>query len=85
MDKVSDQRVGLKWWLVGWIGKCLVDLIFKTMRIRVVGLEKARAEIESRRFIFAFWHSRILMASWLAIFSRGGVGSLSSANPRTER
>jgi hypothetical protein len=65
MNRKSDQRVGLKWWLVGWLGKGLVDLIFKTMRIRVVGLEKARAEIESRRFIFAFWHSRILMASYL--------------------
>ncbi len=78
MDKVSDQRAGLKWWLVGWLGKGLVDLIFKTMRIRVVGLEKARAEIESRRFIFAFWHSRILMASYL-FKGWGGVALVSKS------
>jgi hypothetical protein len=54
----------------------LVDLIFKTMRIRVVGLEKARAEIESRRFIFAFWHSRILMLSYL--YKRLGAAILVS-------
>ena len=55
----------LKWWLVGCLGKGLTDLIGGTMRIRVVDFEKARAEIESRRFILAFWHSRILMVSYL--------------------
>ena len=78
MNRKSDQRAGLKWWLVGWLGKGLVDLIFKTMRIRVVGLEKARAEIESRRFIFAFWHSRILMASYL-FKGWGGVALVSKS------
>ena len=61
----NPQSDRLKWWLVGWIGKGLTDLICSTMRIRVVDFEKARAEIESRRFIFAFWHSRILMVSYL--------------------
>ena len=65
MDKESDQRTGLKLWLIGWLGKGLVDLIFSTMRIQVIGWEKARAEIESRRCIAAFWHSRILMVSYL--------------------
>jgi lysophospholipid acyltransferase (LPLAT)-like uncharacterized protein len=78
MNRKSDQRAGLKWWLVGWLGKGLVDLIFKTMRIRVVGLEKARAEIESRKFIFAFWHSRILMASYL-FKGWGGVALVSKS------
>ena len=55
----------LKWWLVGWLGKGLVDLICSTMRIRTIDFKKVRAEIESRRFIFAFWHSRILMISYL--------------------
>jgi len=55
----------LKWWLVGWLGKGLIDLICSTMRIRVVDFEKAVAEVESRKFIFAFWHSRILMLSYL--------------------
>jgi lysophospholipid acyltransferase (LPLAT)-like uncharacterized protein len=50
---------------MGWLGKGLTDLICSTMRIRVVDFEKARAEIESRRFICAFWHSRILVVSYL--------------------
>ncbi len=65
MVRQSNQRDGLKWWLVGWLGKGLTDLICSTMRIRVVDFEKARAEIESRRFICAFWHSRILVVSYL--------------------
>jgi len=66
----------LKWWLVGWLGKVLVNLICSTMRIRVVDFEKARAEIESRRFIFAFWHSRILVLSYL--YKRLGAAILVS-------
>jgi hypothetical protein len=41
-------------------------------------LEKARAEIESRKFIFAFWHSRILMASYL-FKGWGGVALVSKS------
>lgn len=65
MHRDSDQRVRFKWWLFGWLGKVLVDVIFKTMQIRAVDFEKARAEIESRRCIAAFWHSRMLMVSYL--------------------
>jgi len=65
MDKETRQRSGLKWWLVGWLGKGLVDLLCGTIRISVVDFEKARAEIESRRFILAFWHSRIAVISYL--------------------
>ena len=61
----NQQFDRLKWWLVGWLGKGLVNFICGTMRIRVVDFEKARAEIESRRVIFAFWHSRILMISYI--------------------
>ncbi len=65
MSRESDKWQDLKWWLVGWLGKGLVDLICSTMRIRTIDFKKVRAEIESRRFIFAFWHSRILMISYL--------------------
>ncbi len=59
-----SQKTRLKWWLVGRLGKGLIDLICSTMRIQVVDFEKVRAEVESRRFILAFWHSRILMISY---------------------
>lgn len=66
MKKPSPQGLAeLKWKLVGILGKLLVDLLFKTARIETVGFEKVAAVINSRRFIFAFWHSRILLISYL--------------------
>ncbi len=76
MLRKSDQRTRLKWWLVGWLGKSLVDLICSTMRIHTIGFDKARTEIESGRFIFAFWHSRILMLSY--VYRRLGAAILVS-------
>lgn len=68
-----------KWWLIGLLGKNLVNLIGKTVRIRVVDYEKAKAHVESRRFILAFWHSRILLVSYL-YQGWGGVALVSSSN-----
>jgi len=66
MKKSSPQGLEeLKWNLVGIFGKLLVDLLFKTTRIETIGFEKVAAIIASRRFIFAFWHSRILLISYL--------------------
>jgi hypothetical protein len=78
MDGVIDKRSGLRWWLIGWLGKGLVDLICGTMRISVVDSEKARADIASRRFILAFWHSRITLISYL-YKGWGGVVLVSSS------
>jgi hypothetical protein len=65
MIRESNERSGLKWWLIGWLGKGLIDLLCSTMRFRVVDLDKAQAAIDSKRFILAFWHSRILAISYL--------------------
>ncbi|MBN1841185.1 MAG: lysophospholipid acyltransferase family protein [Deltaproteobacteria bacterium] len=76
MINKSDQRVGLKWWLVGWLGKGLVDLTCSTTRIEVIGFENVRGNIESGKFILAFWHSRILMISHI-FKGWGGVALVS--------
>jgi len=65
MVRGSQKGCRLKWWLAGWLGKGLVDLICGTMRIRTVDLDKARAEIQSKRFVLAFWHSRLVAISYL--------------------
>jgi lysophospholipid acyltransferase (LPLAT)-like uncharacterized protein len=54
-----------KWRLVGVLGKLLIDLIFCASRIEVEGYEKVRHLRASRRVILAFWHSRILLISYL--------------------
>lgn len=53
----------LKWRLVGILGKWLVDGIFLGSRIEYIGREKARPLVDSRKLIFAFWHSRLLLIS----------------------
>jgi len=66
MKKSSPRGLAeLKWKLIGLFGKLLVDLLFQTTRIEIIGFEKVAAIIEGRRFIFAFWHSRILLISYL--------------------
>ncbi|MBU2578017.1 lysophospholipid acyltransferase family protein [Patescibacteria group bacterium] len=66
MKKSSPKGLEeLKWKLIGIFGKLLVNLLFKTTRIEAVGFEKVEPIINSRRFIFAFWHSRILLINYL--------------------
>jgi lysophospholipid acyltransferase (LPLAT)-like uncharacterized protein len=74
----SDQLTGWKWWLVGWLGKALIDLICSTLRVRALDFEKAQAEIKSRKLIGAFWHSRILMISYM--YKGGGAAIMVSAS-----
>lgn len=55
----------LKWNLVGLFGKWLIDTLFIGSRIEFIGLDKVRPLIESRKLIFTFWHSRILLISYV--------------------
>ena len=55
----------LKWQLIGAAGKIVVDLLFGSTRIHAVVHRDTRPLIASRRCIFALWHSRILLFSYL--------------------
>jgi hypothetical protein len=55
----------LKWKLVGILGRRLLDLIFCFCKIESQGYENVATHMESRRFIAAIWHSRILIFSYL--------------------
>lgn len=52
---------GAKWWLIGWAGKLFIDFLFLFSRVQTIGYEPIAELVQSRRFIFAFWHSRILL------------------------
>ncbi|MBU4344896.1 MAG: lysophospholipid acyltransferase family protein [Desulfobacteraceae bacterium] len=60
-NRISD----IKWNLVGIFGKLLIDLLFSTMKIEREGLEKVKPIISSGKVIFAVWHSRMLLFSYL--------------------
>lgn len=61
----NNRMADIKWNLVGIFGKLFVDLLFSTTRIESVGFENVRQLVSSRKFIFAIWHSRILLVSYL--------------------
>ena len=78
MASELDRKVAIKWWLIGWLGKVLVNFICRTMKIKKIGYERARADVESHRLIFAFWHSRILLISYL--YQGWGAATLVSSS-----
>jgi hypothetical protein len=79
MDKQQAHRgIKLKWRLVGWWGKTLIDLIGSTIRVRLAGFEDARPELVSKKVVIAFWHSRILLMSYL--FKGEGAAILVSSS-----
>ena len=61
----SDSFTGIKWKLVGNIGKILIDIICGTVKVEAVGFEKIRPIIVTDKFIFAVWHSRIFLLAHL--------------------
>jgi lysophospholipid acyltransferase (LPLAT)-like uncharacterized protein len=50
---------------IGFAGKRLIDLLFATTRIESDGLSPVQSIIDGGRFIFAIWHSRILLISYV--------------------
>ena len=60
-NRISD----IKWNLVGISGKLLIDLLFNTMKIERQGFERVKPIISSGKVIFAVWHSRMLLVSYL--------------------
>ena len=66
MDRQNKNRLAeIKWNLVGGLGKLFIDILFFTLRIERNGYSSVRPVISSHRFILAFWHSRILLISYL--------------------
>jgi lysophospholipid acyltransferase (LPLAT)-like uncharacterized protein len=61
----SERTKERSWRLIGFLGKNLVNLIGKTLRIRFIQFEKVREVVASRRFIIAVWHSRIFLGSFV--------------------
>ena len=54
-----------KWKLIGFFGKLLIDLLFLSTRNDAIGFEKVKDVVYSNKVIGAFWHSRILLISYL--------------------
>ncbi len=60
-----EQLEKLKYNLIGLTGNSLIKLLFGTIKIQVIGFEAVQKLVESKKIIFAFWHSRMLMINYL--------------------
>jgi hypothetical protein len=69
--KRKDKLVEIKWELVGILGKFFIDILYYTTNTELRGFEKVRPIINSRKFIWAVWHSRMLLLNYLTKGSEG--------------
>jgi lysophospholipid acyltransferase (LPLAT)-like uncharacterized protein len=65
MKKFVELKNEVKYYLIGILGKLIIDLLFLTSKIDIIGEEKVAAIINSKKYIFAFWHSRLLLISYI--------------------
>jgi len=65
INKISKAVAELKYTMIGIVGKLIIDVLFSTIKIEVVGIEKVKHILDTREVILAFWHSRILLISYL--------------------
>jgi lysophospholipid acyltransferase (LPLAT)-like uncharacterized protein len=62
---LSDIWTEIKWRVIGTAGKLFIDALFSTTRIEIIGYDKVKDLYEKKQGILVFWHSRILLISYL--------------------
>lgn len=65
MPTSKQQMMEFKWRTVGKLGSMLVDFIFRTCDLDFRGNKPLEPLMKSRKYIWAIWHSRILMFSYV--------------------
>ena len=72
-------RHGVYFFLIGWLGWALIQLLARTWRWRIAGYEHfRRLEQQQLPVVFAFWHSGILPATFF--WRNRGIVVLASQN-----
>ncbi len=64
-NRQKNSFYEFKWNLVGILGKLLIDFLFCTTKIETKGFENVKEIVNSRKFINAFWHSRLLLINYI--------------------
>ncbi len=62
--KKHNTAINFKWQLIGLAGKLFIDLLFMASRIEIRSPKSLEPILASKRYIFACWHSRILLLSY---------------------
>ena len=58
-------KENIKFELVGILGSMLIRLLFCATRVEYIGFDKIKSIFDTRQFIFATWHSRLLLFSYI--------------------
>ena len=61
----KDLLTEIKWRTIGTLCKLFIDALFSTTRIEIIGFDTVRDLFQRKRGIAVFWHSRILLISYL--------------------
>jgi lysophospholipid acyltransferase (LPLAT)-like uncharacterized protein len=75
--KKSSNTVSLKWKVIGLACKLFIDFLFLFSRVETRGFGAVADLVASRRYIYAIWHSRILLP---AFWHRGVNASILVSN-----
>ena len=62
--KKESDAVGFKWRLIGLACKLFIDFLFLFSRVDTKGYRAVADIVASRRYIYAIWHSRILLPTF---------------------
>lgn len=63
--KKNSEAVGLKWKAIGLACKLFIDFLFLFSRVETRGFGAVADIVASRRYIYAIWHSRILLPAFV--------------------
>lgn len=55
----------IKWRTIGTAAKLFIDTLFATTRIEIIGFDAVKDLYDKKQGIAVFWHSRILLISYL--------------------
>ena len=64
-EKIKKNMIELKDNLIGIFGNLFINSLFFTTKIETVGYNNVSSIFSSKKFIFALWHSRILLMTYM--------------------
>lgn len=62
--KKHSNTVSFKWKLIGLACKLFIDFLFLFSRVEICGFAAVADIVASRRYIYAIWHSRMLLPAF---------------------
>jgi lysophospholipid acyltransferase (LPLAT)-like uncharacterized protein len=65
MMPITDRIKKVKWNLIGVFGNFLINGLFFSAKIEIEGWDRVQDIFDSKRLLIAFWHSRLLLPSYL--------------------